>query len=128
FIEAHFAWFLPTYHEHLLPMQRADAFRYFVLWYYGGVYLDPDVGCQQPMGPLLRDTEALLRRSWPYGVSNDLVASTANHPFIMKVALSLHDHQWFFVPTYVMAFVSAGSMLVSRALAMWLRSVKEKPG
>ncbi|PWY94488.1 mannosyl phosphorylinositol ceramide synthase SUR1 [Aspergillus sclerotioniger CBS 115572] len=128
FIGAHFAWFLPTYNEHLLSMQRVDAFRYFVLWYYGGIYLDPDVGCRQPMDPLLRDTEALLPRSWPYGVSNDLVASTANHPFIIKVALSIHDHQWSFVPAYVMAFISAGSMLVSRVLAMWLRSIKGNPG
>ncbi|PYI11624.1 mannosyl phosphorylinositol ceramide synthase SUR1 [Aspergillus sclerotiicarbonarius CBS 121057] len=128
FIRAHFAWFLPTYNEHLLTMQRVDAFRYFVLWHYGGVYLDPDIGCQQSMDPLLRNAKVLLPQSWPYGVSNELVASTANHPFIIKVALSVHDHQWSFMPAYVMAFISTGSILASRVLAMWLRSVGGRPG
>ncbi|KAJ5476823.1 mannosyl phosphorylinositol ceramide synthase SUR1 [Penicillium sp. IBT 31633x] len=128
FIETHFAWFLPTYTLHLLPLQRVDALRYFLLWHYGGIYLDPEIGCQRPMNPLINDTKALLPESWPWGVSNKLVASTPNHPFIMKVALSIHDHRLSFVPAAFTAFFRSGSILASRILAVWLRSTGENPG
>ena len=38
-IEDNYSWFLPTYEGYPYPIQRVDAFKYFVLWHYGGVYL-----------------------------------------------------------------------------------------
>ncbi|KAJ5779813.1 mannosyl phosphorylinositol ceramide synthase SUR1 [Penicillium paradoxum] len=128
FIETHFGWFLSTYTSHLLPHQQIDALRYFLVWHYGGIYIDPEVGCQRPMNPLVNGTAALLLRSWPYGVSNKLVASTPSHPFIIKVALSIHDHHVSFVPATVTAFFRSGSILISRILAAWLRSTGDESG
>lgn len=128
FIESHFTWFLPTYVKFPLPLQRTDALRYFLLWHFGGIYLDPEVGCQLPMKPLLNGTEAILPESWPYGVSQQLIASKPNHPFVIKVALSLHDiHGHGSVSGYVTAVFNTGSVLISRVLTKWLRSTKEDP-
>ncbi|KAJ5628485.1 mannosyl phosphorylinositol ceramide synthase SUR1 [Penicillium lividum] len=119
FIETHFTWFLSTYTEHLLPLQQTDALRYFLLLHFGGIYMDPEIGCQYPMEPLLRGTRAVFPQSWPYGVSQRWIASKANHPFLMKVALSIHEHRSF-VPEYLAAMFNTGSILVSRIAARWL--------
>ena len=33
----------------LQPVQRADVFRYLVLWWQGGYYADVDVSCKKPI-------------------------------------------------------------------------------
>ncbi|KMU79388.1 mannosyl phosphorylinositol ceramide synthase SUR1 [Coccidioides immitis RMSCC 3703] len=42
FIESQYPWFLETFRNYRYPIQRADAIRYFVLTYYGGIYIDLD--------------------------------------------------------------------------------------
>ena len=53
FIAEQYPWFLDSFDGYPYPIQRADAIRYFVLHYYGGIYMDLDVGCQQRMDALL---------------------------------------------------------------------------
>ena len=45
FLEREYPWFLPTYHSYPYTIQKVDATRYFLLYHYGGVYVDLDVGC-----------------------------------------------------------------------------------
>ncbi|KAJ5127818.1 mannosyl phosphorylinositol ceramide synthase SUR1 [Penicillium atrosanguineum] len=126
FIEAHFTWFLPTYTTYLLPPQRVDALRYLLLWHFGGIYLDPEIGCQLSIEPLLHDVTALLPQNWPYGVSQRMIASRANHPFVIKVALDItdHGHSW---PKHATAMFSTGPIIISRVLARWFRAMRESP-
>ncbi|KAF7593843.1 hypothetical protein BBP40_010778 [Aspergillus hancockii] len=126
FIETHFDWFLPTYDAYPYNIQRADAIRYFLLWYYGGVYIDMDIACRRPLDPLL-DFPAWMPKTQPYGVSNDLMASTPGHPFIAKVALSLHDHDGFYLSKYITVFFTTGPMYLSGLLMEWLRKVQYGP-
>lgn len=35
-LEEHYGWFLPRYDAYKYPIQRVDAFKYFVLWHFGG--------------------------------------------------------------------------------------------
>lgn len=128
FMRTHFAWFLQTYTEHLLPLQRVDALRYFLLWHYGGIYLDPEVGCQRPLEPLWNETSALLPQAWPYGVSQKLVASKPSHPFVMKVALVIHEYHRSVLPDAVLAMLNTGSIHVSRVLGTWFGSMRGSPG
>jgi len=39
---ARYPWFLETFDGYVYPIQRADAIRYFVLYYFGGIYIDLD--------------------------------------------------------------------------------------
>lgn len=49
FIASEYPWFLETFDGYQFPIQRADTIRYFVLAYYGGIYLDlDDVRFQNP--------------------------------------------------------------------------------
>jgi len=53
FITKEYPWFLSTFNGYKHNIQRADAIRYFVLAYYGGVYIDLDDGCKRRLDPLL---------------------------------------------------------------------------
>jgi mannosyltransferase OCH1-like enzyme len=53
-LEEHYGWFLPRYDAYQYPIQRVDAFKYFVLWHHGGVYMDLDISCRRALDPLLQ--------------------------------------------------------------------------
>ncbi|PYI14635.1 mannosyl phosphorylinositol ceramide synthase SUR1 [Aspergillus violaceofuscus CBS 115571] len=121
FIARHFPWYLAAYTDHLLPMQRVDALRYFLLWHYGGVFLDPELGCRRSLEPLLsaenvQQGTVLLPQRWPYGVGTEMIASPPAHPFVIKLALTVHDHCWSGIPAYVMAFASSGPVVTTVAV------------
>ncbi|KAI9767308.1 MAG: hypothetical protein M1840_005717 [Geoglossum simile] len=46
FIEEEYSWFLGTFDGYPYAIQRADVIRYFVLWHYGGIYIDLDESLQ----------------------------------------------------------------------------------
>jgi hypothetical protein len=80
FIAAEYAWFLPEYDSYPRPIERVDAARYFVLYHYGGVYLDLDVGCARSLEPLRAAVSvpgkgAMFPATEPCGVSNDVIFS-----------------------------------------------------
>ncbi|KAF3482493.1 mannosyl phosphorylinositol ceramide synthase SUR1 [Arthroderma uncinatum] len=120
FIETKFPWFLPTYDGYRYGIQRVDSLRYFLLWHYGGVYLDLDVGCRRDIRPLL-EYPALLPRTWPFGVSNDVMASSPGHPLMIKAALSLHEHNVWYISKYITVFFTTGPMFLCSIIASWHR-------
>jgi len=101
FIEKHFSWFLTTYDSYLAEINRADAVRYFFLFFYGGVYADMDFEALRPLDPLVagHDGQVLLgtlrqdasdmdggssRHSMHY-IPNAIMASPPRHPFWLTV-------------------------------------------
>lgn len=112
FISKEFDWFLETWDNYMYPIQRADAIRYFVLYHYGGIYIDLDDGCKRKLDPLLT-VPAFVRKTAPTGVSNDVMGSVPNHPFFLKVIQNLEKYQrnWF-VP-YLTIMISTGPLFLS---------------
>lgn len=69
---------LAAYDAYPNPVQRADVGRYAVLFLHGGVYLDLDVRCERPLDApelALLEKEIVLPRTWPAGVSNDVIVA-----------------------------------------------------
>src|SRR5437773_4470983 len=58
FFEEHYPWFLDTWNSYPSIVQRADALRYFVLHKFGGVFLDMDLFCRNPLDPLISHLES----------------------------------------------------------------------
>ena len=95
FIHTHYAWFLPTYDAYPEAIMRVDAVRYFLLHHYGGVYVDLDFECIQPLASLLSHAALVLgveppehtdmtlarERALDRIVCNALMASQPQHPF-----------------------------------------------
>src|ERR1700733_6701123 len=121
FIIKEYPWFLPTFDGYAYPIQRADAIRYFVLHYYGGVYLDLDVGCIRPLDPLLQ-YPVILPKTIPVGVSNDLMFSAKGHPFMEQTIHNLitFDHNYFL--NYPTVMFSTGPMYVSAQYGLYVAS------
>lgn len=107
FIRLHYAWFLPIYDQYPEHIMRVDAVRYFILNHYGGVYIDLDIECLQPVDTLLTGQQLVFglepRRHLEMPVSsesgltqivcNAFMASVAGHPFwehLFKQLISFH--------------------------------------
>ena len=124
-IAEHYSWFLPTYDAYPQHIMRVDAARYFIMHYYGGVYVDLDYEALRSIGPLLKDRALVLTTEPPahmdkymvHGyrlnqlVSNAFLASVPGHPF------------WNFVFDMLASWQSAGGpldatgpFLISRAV------------
>src|ERR1700753_1520629 len=54
FMEQNFAWFIPTFNSFPHLIQKIDAFRYAMLEYFGGFYIDMDIKCLKPFDDLLK--------------------------------------------------------------------------
>ncbi|KAH8689462.1 nucleotide-diphospho-sugar transferase, partial [Talaromyces proteolyticus] len=121
FIQQEFGWFLPTYDGYTYSIQRIDALKYFLLWRYGGVYIDLDVSCRRPLDGLL-DFPAWFPRTQPMGVSNDVMAASPGHPFMRLLVESLESHNRFYLSKYITVFWSTGPMFVNNILGTWFRA------
>ncbi|ODQ66134.1 hypothetical protein NADFUDRAFT_46663 [Nadsonia fulvescens var. elongata DSM 6958] len=120
FIKEHYDWFLETFDNYPMPIMRADAIRYFVLYHFGGIYIDLDDGCQRSLDPLLQ-FRAFLRKTDPTGISNDVMGSVPHHPFFKKTIDSLkkYNHSWL-IP-YVTIMYSTGPLFLSVILKQYNR-------
>mmetsp|Transcript_7059 Transcript_7059/g.15313 ORF Transcript_7059/g.15313 Transcript_7059/m.15313 type:complete len:322 (-) Transcript_7059:571-1536(-) len=120
FIEKHFPTFMPTYNAYPYNIQRVDAARYFILYHYGGVYMDLDVGCKKDkdLGRILDSMEilekvAVLPLTQPVGVSNDVLFATKESPFFKELMDALpSENKWYGSP-YLTVMYSTGPMFVS---------------
>lgn len=112
FIAEQFPWFLKTWDNYKYPIQRADAIRYFVLFHYGGVYIDLDDGCERRLDPLLT-VPSFVRKTLPTGISNDVMGSIPNHPFFSKVIDNLERYQKNWLIPYITIMYSTGPLFLS---------------
>ncbi|KAL1518724.1 hypothetical protein AB1Y20_003011 [Prymnesium parvum] len=53
FLQENYPWFVPFYDSFDQPVKMSDAMRYFLLYHYGGIYMDMDVLCLRPLDRLL---------------------------------------------------------------------------
>lgn len=53
FIKENFSYFLPIFDGYESNIQRVDAVRYFILYKYGGMFIDMDFDCLANISPLL---------------------------------------------------------------------------
>lgn len=81
-ISNNYPWFLDYYDSYPHHIMRVDAFRFFVLHHYGGVYADLDMECYKPIDDLLTESKLLLFLEWPQSISNAIIASEPRHPFL----------------------------------------------
>ena len=119
FIKKEYPYFLETFLGYKYPIQRADAIRYFVLYHYGGVYIDLDDGCKRRLDPLL-SYNAFVRRTVPTGISNDIMGAVPQHPFFLRVIESLQGANRKWVLPYITIMASTGPLFLSVIWKNWL--------
>ena len=114
--------YLTTFSKYSYDIQRVDAFRYVLLYHLGGIYIDVDAGCSQPLDSLLDVLEALDPRSphlaalpttRPMGLSNDFIISTPGHPFFGQLISRLPLFDRHYLLYYLTVMLSAGPLFVT---------------
>ena len=111
-----------TFLTYSYNIQRVDAFRYILLYYLGGVYIDMDIGCSKSLDILLNTLEALdseakhlaaFPATKPIGVSNDFMISTKNHPLLGQLVFRLPFFNHNYIVYYLTVMLSAGPLYVT---------------
>lgn len=127
FLAFEFSWFLPTYEGYTHPIQRVDALKYFVLYNFGGVYMDLDIACRRTLDPLLQ-FPAWWPEASPLGVNNDLMASMPKHPILLEMIGRLRERNRNFIFPYLTIFWSTGPQFTSDILRAWWWKCADRVG
>jgi len=74
--------------------QRADMARLWIIWKYGGVYIDTDFEPLKPITPLLEDISAFVCEGEPVGhFCSGFLGAEPNHPFF-EVLVDAYPRYW----------------------------------
>lgn len=129
FLRREYSWFVDTYLAYPYDIQRADAIRYFVLHYYGGIYLDIDVGCMRDdLEALLSGADAMAPKTDPYGASNDVLLATRRHPLFDDLISGLAANAKRYGTKYPTVMFSTGPMYLTSVLAAYLKRINRPCG
>jgi mannosyltransferase OCH1-like enzyme len=103
FVQKEYPDFLNVYKSYKHNIQRCDAFRYLVLYKYGGIYLDMDIICKKKLDIFLKYNCVLTKSSNINSYTNMFFMIVPKHPFIKFCIDNL--------PSYVDAYSYAGKHL-----------------
>lgn len=109
-----------TWHRYSYEIQRVDATRYFLLFHFGGVYLDLDIGCKKALSPLLH-YEAAFPKTTPTGVSNDVMISTPRHPLFKQIIQNLPIYSQSWGSKYLTVFFSTGPIFLTNQILIYMQ-------
>lgn len=123
FFKDHYEWFLPTW-KNYPPVSQNDAARYFLLYHFGGVYLDLDITCMVPFDKIqssvAENAEVILASgvslAWviPGGLSTAIIFSPPKHPFLHELISNLQiARQNYILPSFTI-FLLAGPGYITK--------------
>jgi len=116
FVYHNYPKFIKKFESYSLGVMRSDAFRYLLMFHFGGIYSDLDYECYRSFSPLLRSRQLTLGWEWagtphaltgsgkPYSkgllcewhrygntIGNAVMISPSRHPFWRFVIEALID-------------------------------------
>ena len=93
--------YINDFKSYKYQIQRIDSFRYFLLYHYGGCYMDLDIGCtdilinnKQSLSIIFTNNYTnnndftLLPLTTPVGISNDFICILFNQRLNKKIIVS----------------------------------------
>lgn len=119
FIAAEYPSFLKRYDGYAYPIQRVDALRYFILYHFGGIYMDLDIGCDDLSIENLLYYDAVIPKTKPIGYSNDMLISRKGHPFFKQLIDHLPNWDRWLIFPYLTVFFSTGPMFLNIQYSRW---------
>lgn len=123
-IKREYPWFLKTYLSYPYQIQRVDAVRYFILHKFGGIYIDLDMGCNTKLD-FMRTANFTAPMTYPVGISNDVMASVPNSPYLERAIHKLAFwNRWMFIK-YIQVMFGTGPMFLTTQYALSSSKIKE---
>ena len=100
FVQKFYPDFYNIYRAYPHDIQRCDAFRYLVLYKYGGIYLDLDTVCKKKLNDLLQyDLVVAPSPVRKEDIRNGFYMVIPKHPFIQycieELPKHIHDYSYF---------------------------------
>ena len=94
FMKSYYPAFYQMFLSYKYKIQQIDAFRYFILYHYGGIYIDLDIGCKASFDKYL-DNDLVLAKSINVSktLTNSIMMASPQHPFMYKCIRNLEDYQ-----------------------------------
>lgn len=126
FVAQHYPKLLPHYVSYKQSIQRADILRYALLDHFGGVYLDLDITCLQPLDDL-RHLPFLTPGAHPAGVNNAFILSRPHHGVLQHVLSGVASRNLPWVLPYVENMMTAGCMFFSNRWMSYVHALSAKP-
>lgn len=122
FIAKEYPWFYRVFISYPYHIQRVDVARYFILYHYGGVYLDIDARCRTPFRQIIanmtNEKSTLLPMTDIYGVTNSFMISKRRSDFFKYVIYELpsYAHGTFNIVRHTTVIFSTGPMFLSHCV------------
>lgn len=98
FIATHFPYFLPVYDNYPTPIQQVDAVRYFILYKYGGFFIDLDFECLACIEPIVNHASCVFgleprehcdMHNKAFIISNAFMGTAPGSPFFKSLCEEL---------------------------------------
>ncbi len=129
----HFPWFLPTYRSYRYgPVQRNDVSRYFLLYHFGGIYIDMDISCQVSIDTIIQNVtrsnskadvialdEVKKFITGNHGLLAAFLASPPKHPFLLEAIRHAPSANRYFLSKTHTILLSAGPWYITRIYAKY---------
>ncbi len=103
-LDKYYPWFVKVYKSYYHSSQRAEAARHFIIYHFGGVYMDMNIECKKHLGSLLQNAsniiepDVIIAEASGPGLSSSFFASKARHPFMYMVIKYLQSsNDWYFI-------------------------------
>lgn len=133
FLSSKYNWFLPTYDSYPYWIQRADSARYFILYHYGGVYIDLDVVCIGSFEPIYKtmlsmNMSVILPKTKPIGYSNDVLFARKGSRYVEKVIDSLERYNKGYGSEYMTVMMSTGPLLLTSVVYHAPKDIQQEIG
>ena len=93
FVKKEFPDFYKTYNAYEHHIQRCDAFRFLVLYVYGGIYIDMDIMSKKSLNPLLKYDIVFVKQPYDNSFTNAFIACIPSHPFIQYCINKLPEYK-----------------------------------
>ena len=122
FMEREYPESLALYSGYPHNIQRCDAFRYFVLYALGGVYLDMDIACKAKIDALLcYDVVLAMSSNQHTSFTNAFLMAEPKHPllrFAVRNLPAFKDEAWF-LGKHLHVMSSTGPYFLSTMVAAY---------
>lgn len=129
FLNDHYGWFLSLYDSYKSTIHRVDALRYFLLFHFGGAYVDIDTECERPLDVLLSrhpDKELFFFES-SRGIVNNAVmlARNSGNRFFSDVCFPKlvrnHESWWHMNNSWFTVMWMSGPMFLQGCISKHLK-------
>lgn len=127
FMAEHYPDIFPHYRGYKQSIQRANILRYALLEHFGGVYVDVDVTCLQPLDDLLH-LPFLTPGAYPAGVNNAFILSRPGHGFLRHLLEGVESRDLRWGMPYIENMLSTGCMFFSNRWMSYVRSQLQETG